>query len=159
MLAVYLRDIIPFRFMINPNTPRHGFLFADHNGPWSTERLTKAMTRETSTKLGFRITTQEFRHIAIAIDRKFIRGVNAEPDDDEDEDDIHDLMAAHSTKLALARYARMGGLTRSITPESIDGFRTIGDKWLRFYRQAFRMPRSGITIGIKLGKGGGRGVT
>jgi len=148
LLAVYLRDIIPFRFMINPNTPRHGFLFADHNGPWSTERLTKAMTRETSTKLGFRITTQEFRHIAIAIDRKFIRGVNAEPDDDEDEDDIHDLMAAHSTKLALARYARMGGLTRSITPESIDGFRTIGDKWLRFYRQVFRMPRSGIAEAI-----------
>ena len=118
--------------MINPDTPRHGFLFGDHNGPWQTEKLTKAMVRETTIRIGFRMTTQEYRHIAIAIDRKFIRGQSAEPDDDEDEnDDVHDLMAAHSTKIAVATYARMGGLTRSLTSESIDAFRSISDKWQR----------------------------
>jgi len=66
--------------MINKETPRDGFLFGDHNGPWTTEHLTRAMTRETSKRIGFRMTTQEYRHIAIAIDRKFIRGPYAEED-------------------------------------------------------------------------------
>jgi hypothetical protein len=82
------------------------------------------------------LTTQEYRHVAIAIDRKFIRGQDAEADaeENEDEDDVHDLMAAHSTKLATARYARMGGLTRSLTPESISVFRTISDEWQRWFK-------------------------
>jgi len=79
------------------------------------------------------MTCQEYRHIAIAIDRKFIRGIVEEADEDEEEDDVHDLMAAHSTKLATARYARMGGLTRSLTSESIDVFRSISDKWQQWY--------------------------
>ena len=92
--------------MINPDLMRHGFLFGDNKGPWSTDRLTKVLTRETSKRLGFRMTTQEYRHIAIAIDKKFIRQSSAEPDEEdenEEDDDIHDLMAAHSTKLANAR--------------------------------------------------------
>src|SRR5437773_6751341 len=87
--------------MINKDIKRDGFLFGDHNGPWSTEHLTKAMTRETAKRIGFRMTTQEYRHIAIAIDRKFIRGKYADLDDDEeDDDDIHDEMADRkSTRL------------------------------------------------------------
>ena len=121
--------------MINPNTPQSGFLFADSEEPWSTKQLTDALTRETTKRIGFRLTTQEYRHVSIAIDRKFIRGHDAEPDaEDEDEDDVHDLMAAHSTKLATARYARMGGLTRSLTPESISVFRQISDRWQRWFK-------------------------
>jgi len=121
--------------MINPNTPQSGFLFADSEEPWSTKQLTDALTRETTKRIGFRLTTQEYRHVSIAIDRKFIRGHDAEPDaEDEEEDDVHDLMAAHSTKLATARYARMGGLTRSLTPESISVFRQISDRWQRWFK-------------------------
>jgi superfamily II DNA helicase RecQ len=139
LLGIYLGDIMPFRFLIDELTPRHGFLFGDRNGPWSTDRVTRAMIRETSIRLGFRMTVQEFRHIMIAIDRQFIRGTDAEPDDDEDdEDNVHDLMAAHSTRLAVARYARMGGLTRSLTTESINIFRGISDKWQRWYHLVSR---------------------
>src|ERR1700686_744504 len=85
--------------------------------------------------------TQENRHVAIAIDRKFIRGAEAEADEmDEEDDDVHDLMAAHSTKLATARYAWMGGLTRSLMPESISIFRTISDKWQRWFKLPPRIP-------------------
>jgi superfamily II DNA helicase RecQ len=86
------------------------------------------------------MTTQEYRHIAIAIDRKFIRGWNAEADDDDEDDDAHDLMSAHSTKIAVQRYARLGGLTRSLSPESISVFRSISDKWQKFYRLKPRKP-------------------
>jgi hypothetical protein len=134
--------------MIDATMPRHGFLFGDNKGPWTTDQLTKALTRETGTRLGFRMTVQEYRHIATAIDRRFIRQRDAEPDDDleEDEDDnIHDLMAAHSSKLANARYARMGGLTRSLTPESISIFRTISDKWQTWYKLEIRRKKqSGV---------------
>src|SRR5438477_5340159 len=100
--------------MINTETPRDGFLFGDQHGPWSTEHLTRALTRETSKRIGFRMTTQDYRHIAIAIDRKFIRRQHAEADEEEEEeDDIHDEMAAHSTKVAIAHYARIGGLSRN----------------------------------------------
>src|SRR5579859_3737174 len=123
--------------MIDPSLARHGFLFADEKGPWPTERLTKVLTRETSKRLGFRMTVQEYRHIAIAIDWEFIRGISAEADEGEegeDEDDVHDLMAAHSTKLANARYARMGGLSKGLTPESINMYRTVSDKWQKWYK-------------------------
>ena len=132
--GIYLRDIIPFRFMINPNTPRHGFLFANSEEPWSTKQLTDALTRETTKRIGFRLTTQEYRHVSIAIDRKFIRVIQEPDAEDEDEDDVHDLMAAHSTKLATARYARMGGLTRSLTPESISVVPQSQDKWQRWFK-------------------------
>ena len=125
--------------------PRHGFLFGDNKGPWSTEQLTNALTRETGTRLGFRMTVQEYRHIATAIDRKFIRRQDAEPDDDDEEDGddhVHDLMAAHSSKLANARYARMGGLTRSLTSESISIFRTISDKWQTWYKLEIRRKKN-----------------
>jgi superfamily II DNA helicase RecQ len=131
--------------MLDETMPRHGFLFGDNKGPWTTEQLTNALTRETGTRLGFRMTVQEYRHIATAIDRKFIRGKDAEPDDDDEEDgddDVHDLMAAHSSKLANARYARMGGLTRSLTSESISIFRTISDKWQMWYKLEIRRKRS-----------------
>src|SRR5947199_10119379 len=129
--------------MINKETPRDGFLFGDHNGPWTTEHLTKALTRETSKRIGFRMTTQEYRHIAIAIDRKFIRGPYAEEDEEEEEeDDVNDEMAAHSTKVAIAHYAQLGGLSRNLTPESLDVFRSISDKWHRWYCLVSRKPSS-----------------
>jgi superfamily II DNA helicase RecQ len=130
--------------MIDPDLTRHGFLFADNKGPWSTDRLTKVLTRETSKRLGFRMTTQEYRHVAIAIDREFIRGISAEADgeDEDEDDDVHDLMAAHSSKLANARYARMGGLSKGLTPESINVYRTVSDKWQRWYKLESRRQSS-----------------
>src|SRR5216110_2190631 len=133
--------------MINTETPRDGFLFGDQHGPWSTEHLTRALTRETSKRIGFRMTTQDYRHIAIAIDRKFIRGKYAEVDEEEEEeDDVHDEMAAHSTKVAIAHYARMGGLSRNLTPESLDVFRSISDKWQLWYGLTYINPINTIVL-------------
>ena len=71
---------------------------------------------------------QNYGHIAIAIDRKFIRRQHAEADEEEEEeDDVHDEIAAHSTKVAIAHYARIGGLSRNLTPESLDVFRSISN--------------------------------
>jgi hypothetical protein len=135
MLATYLSDVLPFRFSIKPDLPWDGFLFGDENGPWSTTRVTAAFTSQTQTKLGFRLTMRDYRHISIAMDRKFIRGYDLELGDDEEDDDeeyldnAHDLMSAHPSVVATNRYGRLAGLLRRLTPESIDVFRAISDKW------------------------------
>lgn len=141
LLATYIRDIIPFRQMINSETPRNGFLFGDAKGPWSTDIQTKAFIREsTSSDLNFRVTTQDYRHMSIAIDRKFIRGEDAEIYEDE-EDDVNDLMSAHSTRTANARYGRDSALLHMLTAHSIDLFRSISDRWQKWLGLVPRGPR------------------
>src|SRR2546423_7699613 len=83
------------------------------------------------------MTVQKYRHVAIAINWKFIHESSAEADEgdeDEKDDDVHNLMAVHSTKLANACYARMGGLFKGLTPESINMYRTVLDKWQKWYK-------------------------
>jgi hypothetical protein len=124
---------------------RHGFLFADANGPFKTEDLTDAFIRESQKRIGFRMTNRDYRHIAIAIDRKFIRpneiSVEEDDDDDDDDDDPYDQMATHSTRTANKVYARLQGLTRTLSPESIDIFRDISDRWQRYYKLVSRSER------------------
>ena len=152
MLAIYIRDVIPFRFMIDEEFPDHGFLFGNKNGSWSTDVLSKVFVDETETELNFRITWQDYRHIAKAIDRRFIRSgsalFDAEDDDDFDENDsteglfsdIHDLMQGHSHSVAENVYARLSGITRSLTAESIDLFREVSDKWHKWLGLVSRQP-------------------
>ena len=121
----------PFCFIINPSTPRNGFLFGDKNGPWETKEITNVLTKESQNKIGFQMTIQIYRQISSAIDRKFMRGVDL--DLDNDDDNAHDLMATHSTQTAIARYGRLGGLIQKLTPESIDIFRGISDRWQEWY--------------------------
>jgi DEAD/DEAH box helicase len=125
---------------------RHGFLFGNAKGPFKTEDLTDVFIRESQKRIGFRMTNRDYRHIAIAIDRKFIRPnefrlEEEDDDDDDDEDNPYDQMATHSTRTANKVYARVQGLTRSLTPESIDIFRDISDRWQRYYKLVSRLER------------------
>ena len=140
-MAIYLKDIIPFRFMIKPDTSRNGFLFGDEKGPWKTDKITKVLARESTKRLGFRMTVADYRHISVAMNRKFIRGIDLELTDDDDEDDPHDLMASHRTRIAVNRYGRQAGLLKKLTPESIDIFRTIADNWQKWLDLIPRKPR------------------
>ncbi len=106
-------------------------IFGDENGPWNTTEITKVLAKESQKKLGFRMTVQIYRQISVAIDRKFMRGVDLELDNDDDI--VNDLMATHSTQMAIARYGRLGGLIQKLTPESIDIFRGISDRWQEWY--------------------------
>jgi len=152
MLGLYLRDVIPFRHMVNPETPRHGFLFADKDKPWGTDVITKVLTTETEARIAFRLTWSEYRHIAKAIDRKFIRGEDADLDDNDDLDDdseddlsaVHDLMQAHSRRTGDQKYAQMSGITRQLSSESIDLFRNVSDRWQRWFKLVSRQPRDDI---------------
>ena len=141
LLGVYLMEILGFRTLINPETTRNGILFGDKKGPWVTDRLSKLLAKESQARLGFRMTIADYRHISVAIDRKFVRGIDLELADDEDEDEAHDLMAAHSTRTALNRYGRQAGLLRRLDAESIEVFRSISDRWQRWLGLVSRIQR------------------
>ena len=67
-----------------------------------------------------------------------MRGYDAEIDEDEDE--IHDLMAAHTTRAATAYYGRNTGLLHQLSAHSIDLFRTISDRWQQWLCLISRLP-------------------
>src|SRR5439155_25382523 len=98
---------------------------------WNMTEITNVLTKESQKKLRFRMTIQMYRQISIAINSKFMRGVDFELDNDDD--NAHNLMATHSTQTAIARYGRLGGLVQKLTPESIDIFRGISDRWQEWY--------------------------
>ena len=145
ILATYLTDVIPFRFLLNANMPQNGFLFGDENGPWKTQKLTDSLETETAKHFGFSINNHDHRHIAIAIDRKFIHDPDEYDEDDDDDDEVdvpNDLMATHGSRTANSRYARMQNLTRGITSESMDVFRSISDRHQKWLGLVPRQPRS-----------------
>ena len=77
LLAVYLAYVCPFADRLNDNTKGlecSEFIWYDTKGPWDTDKMTKILVRETGIRMGIRLTTQDYRHIAIAICRQHIHG-------------------------------------------------------------------------------------
>ena len=145
LLVSYLRYVVPFERMIagNNDISANAFLFGDSKGPWDTRIFTKSLEKQTAKALGFQINGNSLRHILVAIDRKFIRpGEDSEDEEDEaDKDNPFDECAGHSTRVAI-NYARIRNLTDGLTPESIDIFRAICDRWHKWLGTASRDVRS-----------------
>jgi hypothetical protein len=132
--------------LIDPETPRHGFLFADGEKPWSTDVMTDILATESASRISFRLTWRDYRHVAKAIDREFIRGPDAvfddydDDDDEEDSSEVHDLMHGHSAHVAEIKYGRLTDLTRNVSPESMNLFRDVSDKWQKWLGLISRQP-------------------
>ena len=135
IIVALLVDVLPFTTLLDrdhiPKAARC-FLWVDGNGVWKTPQATKVLVAETSTRLGLRITMQDYRHIAKVIDREHVRGVEAE--EDEDTDDIHDLASAHSTTTADGVYGIDASMLRSLTNRTLQAFRIVSSRWHQFSR-------------------------
>ena len=46
------------------------YIWADNNGPWETDKMSKVIARETAKGLGVRLTTHSYPHTAAAIGRR-----------------------------------------------------------------------------------------
>ncbi len=121
--------------MINENFLSHGFLFGTDDGCWDTAKQTEIFVEYTTRDLGFRCTTQQFRHITKAIDRQFIRGPSGSQDDDDGDEDVpedeaaHDLMAGHSIHVANIKYGLNSDLLRGLSAQAVSIFRKVSDSW------------------------------
>ena len=144
LLVAYLADVLPFVQLLDAaagsKSPR-GFLWADEKGIWDTPRMTKALTRESAARMGNRVTVQDYRHIAIAIDRVHVRGLTG--DMEPQEDDAHDVMASHGSVIANQAYGIDRAMLRGLNIRSIATFRGVADRWHQFLRLNSRQKLDG----------------
>jgi hypothetical protein len=99
LLAIYLAYVQPFQQYLTVKVKglgRSDHIWANEYGPWGTDRLTKVIDRESSKRLGMRLTTLDYRHVAVSLGREkvgeqFSRGYIEEmaeveePEVDEDD--------------------------------------------------------------------------
>ena len=135
LFVAFLADVLPFVTLLDRDhipKPARCFVWADGKGIWNTPRATKALVEQTSTRLGCRITIQDYRHIAKAIDREHVRGLAADADDEGD--DMHDLAGAHCTVTADGVYGIDASMLRSLTARTLHSFRAVSERWHQFWR-------------------------
>ncbi|CAG8059412.1 unnamed protein product, partial [Penicillium salamii] len=116
--------------------------------PWTSQRLREVLQRESRLGLnGQTVNVASWRHIAIALSRRFLRTTSAFPqnaqddqnpetttdDDDADiEDHFQDLQAGHSSHVAGIVYARQINEAPGSLASRRAMFRQVSQDWHRF---------------------------
>ena len=151
LMVVYLTYVQPFREELDQKTnglPRSEHVWHDQKGPWNTEQLTKILTRETATRLGHRLTTADYRHVAIAIGREyvgpgFMRDMPAGEEGAEEGTDVvetaFNLQSGHGGAIA-ERYGVRSDIIKHLSDESIGAFQPLSAKWHGFLGLHSRRP-------------------
>ena len=144
MMAVYLAYVQPFQQYLTVKVKGSGrtdHIWANEYGPWGTDRLTKIIDRESSKRLGTRLTTLEYRHVAIGLGREkigeqFSRGYVEETTEVEEpemeEDDPLEISAGRGGEVGAKRYGVSLDVIKHLSSRSIDTFRPLSQKWHEF---------------------------
>lgn len=111
---------------------------------WNAGRLTKALSRLSEEIIGYPLGLQNYRQISIKIDQDILRtpadiaDISLEDDDEdkngylEDNDDIHDLQAGHSSNVAQRHYGVDAQGMKEINPGLWSRYRGVSVKWHHF---------------------------
>lgn len=161
MLVYYLWLVLPFYQTTVGNLDskcyNSSFIFTDDivsttysEHTWSTEKLSSLLCEFFGTAIGVKMNCASYRHIAIAIARKWLNltvvtNSVSDPDnmnennyysDDNLEqpyhNDIWDLQAGHSTQTALRKYARLIGECHLSNQTEIDKYCYVSKVWHDF---------------------------
>src|SRR5436190_9464886 len=86
-----------------------------------------------------KLTTSDYRHIAKAINRMYVRGLTRgmneeDEEEEEEEEDADDLQACHGKEMADDVYGIRGDILRSLTERSISVFRDVSRRWHAFLK-------------------------
>ncbi len=133
LLAVYLGYVRPFaeQLTVQVRGGESGWsdhVWADAKGPWKTDRLTSVLTEETAQRLGKRLTTWDYRHVAISIGRVFVgeqfaRGYKEEigeaGEEEEGEAEAEDLAGVSDPLELSAGRGEVMGAQRYGVPSNI----------------------------------------
>jgi superfamily II DNA helicase RecQ len=121
LLLYYLWLVLPFqeRLELEVYSPArlHSHLWCpDPDGRrWKSERMRHLLQSESQRGLGYPLNISSYRHLAIAISRRYFQGPlsfafnHTDDDDEEDDGELHHIMdaqAAHSSHVAGQVYAR-----------------------------------------------------
>jgi superfamily II DNA helicase RecQ len=119
-------------------TPSSHLWPADFAGRiYTTDRLKQELQKASLAGLGQAITVADYRHIAIAISRRFVRAKNAFHEDDAeyaggDDDNVADEQATHSAFTAGTVYARELDELPGSSASRRQQFRSASIDWHRF---------------------------
>lgn len=122
---------------------------------WDSTRLRRALRRHTLRWLGVPVSIMAWRHMNIAIFRKYVvdRTVQQMIDEDEVEghgqDAAHDLQAGHGTKIAESIYARLSGEAVGHTQARRAAFRRVSEEWQFVMRFPSEMKAPERSVGPK----------
>ncbi|CAD0011788.1 unnamed protein product [Aureobasidium pullulans] len=132
------------------------YIWADSNGPWETQKLTDTMKRETAKRLKVKLHTQNYRHAAVFLGRRFVgprfaKGYREEAEDPEEaqagDDDIEEegnaieLQKAGGFGTGAGRYAVRADILKYLNQESIDIFGDLSEVWHEFLELDHRDPK------------------
>ncbi|CAD0085033.1 unnamed protein product, partial [Aureobasidium mustum] len=133
------------------------YIWADSHGPWETQKLTDTMKRETAKRLKAKLHTQNYRHAAVFLGRRFVgprfaKGYREEAEDPEEaqagdmDDDLEEgnaieLQKAGGFGTGAGRYAVRADILKYLNQESIDIFGDLSESWHRFFELDHRDPK------------------
>jgi hypothetical protein len=105
-------------------------IFCDQNGKlWEADVLSKLLQSET-TLFGLpNINVSSYRHMAIALSRRFLRHTWEDLDEEESETNAHDAQANHSTRTANRVYGRPQELTSEVSVWQLSEMAPISIAW------------------------------
>ena len=137
VLAVYLAYLQPVQEYLSVQVKGSGwsdYIWANEQGPWETDRLTRIMIRESQKRLGTRLTTHDYRHVAISIGREvigeqFARGYTEETTEVEEaeveDDDALEMSAGRGAEIGVNRDGVSVDIVKHLSSRSIDTFRPL----------------------------------
>jgi hypothetical protein len=103
------------------------------------------MVRESQKRLGTRLTTHDYRHVAISIGREiigaqFARGYTEETIEVEEveveDDDALEMSAGRGAEIGVNRYGMSVDIVKHLSSRSIDTFRPLSRQWDEFLELA-----------------------
>jgi hypothetical protein len=148
VLAVYLAYVQPVQEYLSVQVKGSGWsdcIWADEQGPWETDRLTRMIVRESQKRLGTRLTMHDYRHVAISIGREvvgeqFTRGYTEETIEVEEaeveDDDALEMSAGRGAEVGVNRYGVSVDIAKHLSSRSIDTFRPLSRRWHEFLKMA-----------------------
>jgi superfamily II DNA helicase RecQ len=146
IMVMYLAYLQPFQEYLTVEVLGGGFndyVWADEQGPWGTDRLTRALKRETGKRLGIELHTLGYRHTAVGIGRvvvgeSFSKGYQDEVGEieeaevDEEGEDVVELQNARTTAMGVGNYSVPIDIIKHLSVRSIEAFRPLSTMWHRF---------------------------
>ncbi|KAF2624455.1 P-loop containing nucleoside triphosphate hydrolase protein [Macroventuria anomochaeta] len=143
VMVVYLAYVRPFREYLMVKVLGGNFsdyVWVDEHGPWDTDRLTRALKRETGKRLGVELNTLDYRHKSVGIGREkvgqsFGKGYQdevGEVEEAEVDEDLIELQNARTTSMGVGNYSVPIDIVKHLSARSIEAFRVLSDAWHRF---------------------------
>lgn len=139
LLVRFLVLVLPFgkflRSRRGDQVKEGTYLFtSNEQQAWETERLSRLLKTSFQRRVGVSMDVSSWRHLAVAIDRRFLQAAAAKMEDDggdegEEEDEVHHLQASHTAAVGNAAYGNSINLSEGLSDEARQQYRRVSMQW------------------------------